>query len=83
MRIFFGIATAASITVVLASPTSAQLADKRSFLHPLGVWSNHYFVAQKQVYPRRARIGFHAPHPADAELIWTSDGGGLLYERNW
>jgi len=60
-----------------AQPASAQLADQRSFLHPLGFWSNNYFVAQREVYPR---FRYAAPDPA---MEWSSHGGWVLHERNW
>lgn len=74
---------AAAVFVTLVSPAGAQSADKRSFFHPLGVWSNHCFVAQKRVYPRRANFRHAHVHAADADLIHTSEGGWLLYERDW
>lgn len=77
MSIRFTVATAAALTALIASPASAQLADKRSFMHPLGFWSNDYYVAQREVYPR---FIYASPDPyAD----WSSEGGWLLHERNW
>jgi hypothetical protein len=80
MKIHFTLAITAALTATLASPVSAQLADKRSFMHPLGVWSNNYYVAQKRVYPRALVV---PAYYADAEVLWSSEGGGLLHEINW
>jgi hypothetical protein len=76
MRILIFIAMAASI-VMFGSAASAQIADKRSFLHPLGFWSNDGFVAQRRVYPR-----FHYASPRP-DMEWPGHGGWVLYERNW
>jgi hypothetical protein len=76
MRISLMLGAAAICGMAFTSSASAQLADKRSFLHPLGVWSNEGYVAQKQVYPR-----FH--YATDAYFASPSDGGWVLHERNW
>lgn len=59
------------------SGAHAQLADQRSFLHPLGFWSNDYYVAQREVYPR---FRYAVPNPA---MDWPGHGGWVLHERNW
>jgi|GEM_PF-2793013 len=75
---------AAATLVILTSAANAQLADKRSFFHPLGVWSNEGFVAQRQVYPPRWKFERTAQaYYADPDLQWNSNGGGVLHERNW
>jgi hypothetical protein len=80
MRIRFTIVSAVALTALFALPAGAQLADKRSFMHPLGFWSNNYYVAQKRIYPRAL---FIPARYADARILWSSEGGGLLHERNW
>jgi hypothetical protein len=80
MKIHFTLAITAALTATLASPVSAQLADKRSFMHPLGFWSNNYYVAQRRIYPPALAVAIYY---ADPELLGTSAGGGLLHERNW
>jgi hypothetical protein len=78
MKIHFAIA--ATALAILASPADAQIADKRSFMHPLGFWSNNYYVAQRRIYPPALAVAIYY---ADPELLGTSAGGGLLHERNW
>lgn len=76
----------ALLCVTMASAANAQIADRRSFLHPLGFWSNDYYVAQREVYPqirqpetRTVEFGFFAaPGPYD-----YSQGGGVQHEWNW
>lgn len=75
MKIYSTIAATGMLAIMLASPAGAQLADKRSFMHPLGFWSNECFVAQKRVYPR---IIAARHYPAD-----PASGGWVLHERNW
>ena len=80
MRITLTVAAAATSLVILGTPASAQNADARSFLHPLGFWSNDRFVAQPRVYPLRLRV----PHyDSDPELSSPGNGGYVLHERNW
>jgi hypothetical protein len=75
MKTYFLAATAALIATI--SVANAQLADKRSFMHPLGFWSNNYYVAQREVYPR---LIYAQPDPY---VDWSSEGGWVLHERNW
>lgn len=78
MRIF--VLTIATSMAMLAS-ANAQIADRRSFLHPLGFWSNDGFVAQKKVYPRTK----------GTVSVWyffdfqqgPIPGGYVLHENNW
>jgi hypothetical protein len=66
--------------VVFASAANAQMADKRSFFHPLGFWGNDGFVAQREVYPRGAStVLVIEPSPYTDPCC----GGGLMHERNW
>lgn len=62
-------------SALFASAANAQLADKRSFFW--GFWSNDYYVAQKEIYPR-----FHYA-PRDVLTADPSSGGWILHERNW
>lgn len=86
MKISRIIAAGALFCVTMGSAANAQIADRRSFLHPLGFWSNDYYVAQREVYPqiwqpetKNAEFRFFtAPGPFD-----YSQGGGVQHERNW
>ncbi len=71
------LALAAAWLGLASFSASAQIADKRSFMHPLGVWSNKCFVAQKRVYPR---FHYSARYP---EIEYGGEGGWVLHERNW
>jgi len=80
------IAAGAVTFVTLASTANAQIADRRSFLHPLGFWSNDCYVAQREVYPqirqpgiKTANFGFFTAPDA----MEPSQGGGVQHERNW
>jgi hypothetical protein len=75
MKISFILGAAVICGMTFMSSASAQFADKRSFLHPLGVWSNEGYVAQHQVYPRFR-------YATDPYFASPSDGGWLLHERN-
>ena len=75
MRTYLFAAAVASLTML--NSANAQLADKRSFMHPLGFWSNNYYVAQREIYPRFIYA------PRDPAVEWYSSGGWLLHERNW
>jgi hypothetical protein len=68
------VVTAASLAFT-ALPAGAQLADQRSFMH--GFWSNNYFVAQRQVYPRFTYA------PRDPAMESAGYGGWVLHEQNW
>lgn len=88
---------AAAVVGLVNTPAHAQSADTRSFMHPLGVWSNEGFVAQRKVYhdytqaldelPNRPTIFsvlpkvLPLPHPD--EEYFGKGGGGLIFERNW
>lgn len=73
-RAFF---SAFLLALTFASPSGAQTADTRSFMHPFGFWSSCGYVRQRQVYPDFR----YAPRAAQADLV--SEGGWVLHERNW
>lgn len=80
MKLSLIVAAATASLLILTSAANAQNADKRSFFHPLGFWSNEGFVAQPQIYPRRLRV----PHyDSDPEMSSPHNGGYVLHERNW
>ena len=68
-----------ALAICFSTSADAKFADKRSFMHPLGFWSNEGYVKQREVYPRRYRNWVElAPYDAD-----PCCGGGILHERNW
>lgn len=80
MKITLSVAGAALAFAFTASPASAQFADQRSFMHPLGVWSNDRVVAQRNAYPRRAIATFWYAEP---EWRWPAAWGWVMHERDW
>jgi hypothetical protein len=75
------VATAAFI--LFAQTANAKLADKRSFFHPLGFWSNEGFVKQKKVYHPSWKFDAIPVRYPDPGYEWGGRGGGLMHERGW
>ena len=96
MRNLFLVAAAAS-AVLFSAPAHAQNADTRSFMHPLGFWSNEGFVAQPKVYPKFQQafderlnnptifsvIPWVLPLPNPDVEYFGKGGGGVLHELGW
>jgi hypothetical protein len=89
--------TGLAAAALLGTPAHAQNADVRSFMHPLGFWSNEVYVKQPKIYPNFRQafderdnnptifsvVPWLLPLPNPDVEYFGKGGGGVLRGADW